>query len=176
MHVRVVLVLKFTDVTVRPIWTRSRPYRREIFKRHSPDGSNVNTDMMMVSLDKARFHYRTISSQTTGTLPRAMRAPWVLCVKVARASTRVVFGGVELLLAEGVVDVAVGVELVAAGAKVGRREGGGDAVPEGGGEIDDLCIGVGEPGASIETGDVVCVCLANDGGVACGVDFLRIIK
>ena len=32
-------------------------------------------------------------------------------------------GRVELLLCEGVVDVAVGVELVTAGAKVGRGEG-----------------------------------------------------
>lgn len=48
------------------------------------------THMTMVSFERVRFHFNTISSQTTGVLPCAMSAPWVLSINVARASTKVV--------------------------------------------------------------------------------------
>ena len=96
-------------------------------------------------------------------------------------------GRTELLLSEGVVGVAVGVELVAASAKVGRGQCRGDVAQERTGEVDDLrkgeaelagwgLVGVGCPGGGFETGDVVRVGRGNDGGVSWGVDFLRIMS
>lgn len=92
-------------------------------------------------------------------------------------------GCVEILQGNGVVDVAVGVEFVAASAKVGRGHGLGDAAQKRGSEIDDLgngeaelasggLVGVRRPGRFIVTGDIFGVSIINAGGVAGGVDFL----
>lgn len=47
-------------------------------------------------------------------------------------------GRVELLLSEGIVDVAVGVELVTASAKVGRGQGRRDVAQQGSRKVDDF--------------------------------------
>lgn len=73
--------------------------------RHSPSGSKVNMGMM-ASLDKVRFHSRTIASQMTALCLGGESAEGVLC-EDGEGLNEGVNGGVELLLGEGVIDVAL---------------------------------------------------------------------